>query len=70
VTKSKAHQWVDNTAVLTISQKMSVFGARKCANCGAEQVKDSQTSWMRVIGYQWWPLVGRCKIPTSEGVEL
>jgi hypothetical protein len=34
---------------------------RECVNCGARQVKEQETAWGRVIGYKWWPLVGRCK---------
>ena len=40
---------------------MSHHGARKCRNCGAVQQKNAQHSWMRVTGYRWEPLVGRCK---------
>jgi hypothetical protein len=34
---------------------------RRCANCGIIQQRFSKTEWMRVTGYYWWPLAGRCK---------
>lgn len=34
---------------------------RRCVNCGAEQTRQTHTRWMRVSGYQWLPLAGRCK---------
>jgi hypothetical protein len=34
---------------------------RQCQTCGAIQTRERQTSWMRVTGYHWYPLVGRCK---------
>lgn len=34
---------------------------RKCKNCGAVQTREDQTLWMRIVGYRWLPLVGRCK---------
>jgi len=34
---------------------------RKCKNCGAIQRKDAEYEWGRVIGYSWWPKVGKCK---------
>ena len=34
---------------------------RECTNCGAVQVLEVQTSYGRVDGYRWYPLVGRCK---------
>lgn len=34
---------------------------RECTVCGAVQVKEPETAWMRVTGYRWYPLVGRCK---------
>jgi hypothetical protein len=33
---------------------------RKCKNCGAFQIREAVTWWMRTIGYRWRPLVGRC----------
>lgn len=40
---------------------MQVYGARKCKNCGQVQYKYGQQVWMRVTGYRWEPLIGRCK---------
>lgn len=34
---------------------------RKCSNCGVEQEHVTNQLWMRVVSYQWLPLVGRCK---------
>lgn len=40
---------------------------RKCANCKKIQTRIDKTAWMRVIGYQWLPLVGRCHpTPTKD----
>jgi len=33
---------------------------RRCSNCGKFQERISHHAWMRVVGYQWVPLVGRC----------
>ena len=38
---------------------------RVCENCGAEQMHDAQYEWMRVVGYHWYPKIGRCKPPQS-----
>jgi len=34
---------------------------RECVNCGAVQAKEPEHLWMRVTGYKWRPLVGKCK---------
>jgi hypothetical protein len=34
---------------------------RRCKNCGVTQQRYTETAWMRVTGYRWLPLVGRCK---------
>lgn len=34
---------------------------RKCKNCGIVQQRYPETAWMRVTGYRWLPLAGRCK---------
>lgn len=34
---------------------------RRCRNCGKVQKRVSETAWMRVTGYTWHPLAGRCK---------
>ena len=56
-----AHEWVDITRELPIAKQLSVYGARRCVKCGAEQEKIANYSWGRVMNYQWYPLVGRCK---------
>ena len=45
---------------------MSGYGHRKCALCGKTQSKESVEDWMRVTGYRWVPLVGRCKGKQSK----
>jgi len=42
-------------------EDMGNYGHRRCRNCGKEQTKESIHVWMRVVGYQWYPLAGRCK---------
>jgi hypothetical protein len=47
------------------------YGIRHCSRCGAMQLKDADHLWMRVTGYRWEPLVGRCIMdrkvqPTKE----
>jgi len=37
---------------------------RRCANCGKVQHRETQTAWMRVTGYLWRPLAGRCERKT------
>lgn len=52
------HDWYDprpNGPERMFSEK------RKCHNCGAEQNLKIETSWMRIVGRRWMPLVGRCK---------
>lgn len=34
---------------------------RECTECHAVQEKTTETNWMRVTGYRWEPLVGRCE---------
>jgi len=43
---------------------------RRCTNCGAEQERLTETRWMRVTGYRWLPLVGRCKGPNPMTSKL
>lgn len=53
-----AHKWV---RVSQGQEGLWNYGKRRCENCGAEQTKESFHRWMRVAGYRWEPLVGRCK---------
>ena len=55
-----AHRWEEFTPE-NHQLAMSTFGSRRCLNCSVVQHKEQQTSWMRVTGYRWWPLAGRCK---------
>ena len=34
---------------------------RQCGNCEKIQERVTHYLWMRVVGYQWLPLAGRCK---------
>ena len=50
------HEWFD------ISGNDRPFRRfRKCDRCGIEQEHITEHHWMRVVGYRWLPLVGRCK---------
>lgn len=51
------HEWHDR------SEDNGILGPPKrvCINCGAIQERLTHTAWMRVTGYQWMPLVGKCK---------
>lgn len=51
------HDWLD------VSDENGILGPRKrrCKNCGSEQERISHHAWMRVTGYQWLPLAGRCE---------
>ena len=33
---------------------------RRCTKCGKEQRRTVRYFWMRVDGYRWMPLAGRC----------
>ena len=57
------HNWEDVEQGLA---GMWNHGKRRCRNCGAEQIKQAEISWMKVTGYRWLPLVGRCK-PLAQG---
>jgi hypothetical protein len=53
---SVAHQWIDSSGNDRPFRRF-----RRCENCGVEQEHTTNYLWMRVVSYQWWPLVGRCK---------
>lgn len=55
------HDWEDIMSELPIQTQLAIHGARRCRNCGAEQEKWAEYLWMRVVGYRWEPLAGRCK---------
>lgn len=55
------HDWIRMPDTI---KKVCQYGwspVRTCKNCGAIQTRVSETLWMRVTGYRWLPLVGRCK---------
>jgi hypothetical protein len=55
------HNW---TNIPDTQEKVCEHGwepMRKCANCGKVQQRETETSWGRVVKYQWLPLAGRCK---------
>ena len=63
-----AHDW-EEVSLATDKDPfadMNNYGARKCKKCGAFQQRFRQCSWMRVTGYRWEPLVGRCNPSKGE----
>jgi hypothetical protein len=54
------HDW-ENTNSKDKFGDMNNYGRRRCRNCQVEQTKNAQHLWMRVTGYRWEPLAGRCK---------
>ena len=54
------HQWEPFNHE-TPAMTMMCAPGRICVHCKARQDKETQYSWMRVVGYRWYPLVGRCK---------
>lgn len=52
------HQW---SPVPQGIEGLSNRGKRKCELGGAVQTKEGGHSWMKVVGYRWLPLAGRCK---------
>jgi len=54
------HDW-DHSDYGRKATDMQVYDRRICKNCGAEQSKHATQVWMRVTGYHWYPLAGRCK---------
>lgn len=56
-----AHEWEILEATQESVVKYGWGPRRRCVNCGAIQQRYSEHSWMRVTGYSWQPLVGRCK---------
>lgn len=55
------HDWEMQPATLANVTKYGWEPRRRCRNCGKTQQKVAITAWMKVTGYQWYPLVGRCK---------
>lgn len=54
------HQWEELPPTVA---KVCEFGwepIRVCRVCGRAQSYETQHLWMRVTGYRWEPLVGRC----------
>lgn len=57
------HQWIEYPGTGTQEHvcKHGWEPMRQCEHCGAIQQREVQTLWMRVTGYRWMPLAGRCK---------
>jgi len=55
------HDWNYSPKLKDRFEGLSSYGIRECRNCGARQKREAQYAWMRVTGYSWQPLVGRCK---------
>ena len=53
-----AHEWEDVSQGI---EGLSNYGKRRCKRCGVEQTKEAEQVWMRIVGYKWFPLAGRCK---------
>ena len=53
------HDWFD-----PVHRSVATFltpPMRECRNCGKVQTRVTNHCWMRVTGYRWEPLAGRCK---------
>lgn len=55
-----AHIWEPHSFHYPPGSLFTVNG-RRCKNCEKTQSRESQYLWMRVVGYRWEPLAGRCK---------
>lgn len=55
------HEWEEISNTMADVCKYGWEPRRRCKLCGVIQQKISHTLWMRVMGYKWEPLVGRCK---------
>jgi hypothetical protein len=58
-----AHEWEEETKTTATFAHDPV---RVCRICGARQTRYTEHVWMRVRGYRWLPLVGRCKPADKE----
>lgn len=58
-----AHKW---EFVHQGQEGLGNYGKRRCVRCGAEQTKHAEHLWMRVTGYRWEPLVGRCPADKNQ----
>ncbi len=59
-----AHAWREYRYPVLIDNMLKK-PRRKCDRCKAVQTRTTQTAWMRVTGYRWMPLVGRCPKDTK-----
>jgi len=62
-----AHKW---ERLPETREKVCKYGwspVRRCVHCGKMQTREANTVWQRVVSYQWWPLVGRCKGDVRAG---
>ena len=60
------HDWQD------VSAENGILGPlkRRCTNCGTVQEHQTDYAWMRVTGYRWRPLAGRCRPLQSANIAL
>jgi hypothetical protein len=56
---SVKHAWV-------YCEKLQADTTRTCKVCGAKQTYNKEYLWGRVVSRQWIPLVGRCRIATTN----
>lgn len=68
------HQWIELPSSGDVRDRARWFRrVRQCAVCGRVQEWETEHLWMRVVGYRWLPLVGRCPgvlAPNEESQEL
>lgn len=53
-----AHEW--ESVPLTRKDGFAAYEKRRCRKCHVLQQKMAEQRWGRIVGYSWWPLVGRC----------
>jgi hypothetical protein len=64
-----AHKWTDHPYDNQADNLMK-NRRRRCSTCGAVQERVTDYAWMRVTGYRWTPLAGRCLLPAKKEVDL
>lgn len=60
------HEWKDIMLELSIPERLSIEGARRCQLCGVEQKKEPQGQWLRITHYRWEPPVPRSCVHISQ----
>jgi len=67
-----AHKWesIDPAPGTPYFKYFGCVDLRKCTRCGAIQEKQADHVWMRVIGYHWYPKVGRCPADKKGDINV